>query len=175
MPTRVDVDQSAVLEAVVKQLINAYPGGGLSDKTCYLADEPDAPEDPVDDLYITVSMGNGTFNNALFVGGGPKQCSEETQVIVSIWCRVESDEPGHNKEALTNRNSGILRHKARVLRALAGADLQINYPENAGGTNNFLRQWLIPITATVPEKKNENGYSGLAIVFGADFDWDLTS
>lgn len=179
--TRVNVDQSTALKAVVDTLIKNYPDGTLSDKTCFAAYSMDKPENPSDDLYITVSLGGGKFNGALFVGGGPKQTCEECQVIISIWVRVATDQPGHDEDALSSRPLGILRIKANVLRALAqgpiggAADLQANYPEETGGTNNFLRQWLVPVLSTLPEKPDEDGYASIALTYQLDFDWDLTS
>lgn len=185
MPTRVDIDQSLVLTAIVKTLINNFPGKTLNDKTCYACLEPDAPENPIDDLYVTVSVGDGTFDGPLFTGGGPFQLCETCGVVVAIWRRAAMDQPAHGEELYGNLDLGILHDKRKVLVALAcgpdqkAADLFANYPEGGsagtGQVNNFLRNWLTPKIATNPKTDPKSGYVGLAIQFEATFDWDLTS
>lgn len=176
--SRVDVDQAAVLDAVVAQLIGncALPAGAqLTDKTCFITNYPELPTPATDDVMITVSPEGGTFQPELFIGGAQKQCTENSGILVSIWSRFKAERQFRDRQILCDEARGLLKIKKSVLRCLAGADLQANYPPGTGGTNAFLRQWLIPTQAFAPDHPKDEPYAGLTIRFSADFDWDLTS
>jgi len=176
--SRVDIDQAAVLDAVVKQLIDnmVLPSGdGLTDKTCFITIYPELPTGAQDEVIVTVSPEGGTFPAGMIIGGGQKQCTEESGILVSMWSRFKVDRQFRDRESLCNETRGLLKLKKSLLKALCAVDLQANYPPGTGGTNSFLRQYLIPTQAYAPDHPKEEPYAGLTIRFQADYDWDLTS
>lgn len=174
--TRVDVDQSTVLESIVNTLINTLtlPAGlGLTPKTCYLTLYPDLPLNTQDQLIITVSPEGGTFPEGMQVGGSQFQCTEEAHVLIGIWSRYKTDREGRDANVLNDMTKGILRTKGKVLRCLVGMDLQANYPPGSAGVVGFLREFLLAVNSYAPDHKPEDAYASVVLRFKISWDWNL--
>lgn len=175
--TRVDVTQDVVLDSVVNTLIQGItlPGGaGLTPKTCYITIYPEVPLNTQDQLIITVSPEGGSFDESMFIGGEQNQVVEVSSVLVGIWSRYKTDREGRDREVLCDQVRGLYPIKGKVLRCLAGVDLQVNYPAGTGGTVSFLREFLRPTRAYAPQHDKESPYAGQIIQFSLSWDWNLT-
>ena len=180
MSTRVDINETAVLEAFVSRLrgLTLAEGDGLTEKNCYIS-TTEEPNNWKDTVMVTVCPGDGIFPEAMQIGGGSNQCTEELGVVVTIWNRHTSAEAGNDESLLLDKIRGVYSIKSKILRRLVTADLEANYPEGTGGVNQFLRQLLLVVRCSKPVPMGVEGLSAnfmkMSITFKVSFDHDLTS
>jgi len=161
-----DITQSDVVKSLVTRLRDQL---SLNERQCYRTIHPlTKARTPPGDWWVTVSAGEGYFDAPLFEGGGRNQLSEDLQVTVTGYSRVRLDSTGHDEQLLDELERGLFHIKRRLLDAVAGIDLL-----DADG-NPFLREFLVPRSATRPEY-DEAEYTGwISIVFSMQYDWELT-
>ena len=153
----------AILTAVAVRLRDQL---SLDAATCYLALDPDSIPNPnPGTFFVVVSPTSGSFDEANFAGGGVSQATLQTSVIVRVYSPVQLDEPHHDTQWLTSTTVGIVEQMRRVLKALAGHDL-----ESSGA--QILAQPIFPQSQTFGRYSRALGYGEL--VFGIVFDWDLS-
>lgn len=180
MSTRVDINETAVLEAFVNRLrgLTLSEGNGLTEKNCYIS-TTDEPNNWKDTVMVTVCPGAGIFPEAFQVGGGQHQCNEELEIVVTIWDRHTSAEAGNDESLLIDKVRGVYSIKKKILRQLVTADLETNYPEGTGGVNQFLRDLVFVTRCSKPVPMGVEGlnanYMKMSISFKVSFDHDLTS
>jgi len=166
MADRIDTTQSLVLQRVVARLREALD---LPEGRCYETLEPLAdPEIPKGgDFFVTVSPGEGQFDEGMQDGGGRAQLMERSSVTVTAYTKIRLDRSDHATHLLQKIHRGVLPLKHKLLAVLAGEDLT----DEAG--NRLLRHPLYALQAWRPRYNRESGIAMIAVAFGTDFDWDL--
>lgn len=166
--SRIDAEQSDVLDAVVTRLQTALVLGG---RQCFPVARPqDVPTiPPGGDFFVTVAVGDGLFVDQEQAEGN---LTEDTDVVVSAYTRIKTDSTGHDKQLLMEEARGLLRIKRRLLAALSGQDLTTD------GGDTFLRQTCHARRAAAPDLVavgREGILCGvIRVVFGVPFDWTFT-
>ena len=102
-----------------------------------------------------------------------EQCYEQTDLIVTWYSRIRTDQTKSDAQLLKDNRRGLLAIKRKILQSLVGQDLQ------RPNGDYFLRN-LIYAKSSRPPSVVTHAKSGIAmgrmsIVFGFDFDHDLTS
>lgn len=165
--SRVDTTELTALTAIRDLLRTAFPE--LGSENVFLTLYPDAPEpEPSGEHFLSVAPGAGSFDEALFAGGGREQLCQVGEFQVTIYSRVQLDQSARDESILGHATEGLLVLKHRVLSALVGAD-----PALPGGAK-FSRELLRPIRAAAPEHDADRGIGWLSLAFALSFDWDLT-
>lgn len=176
--SRVDVTQSQAMEAVRLKLLEKFPA--LNDSTCFFSINPmQSVIPPGGDFWLTVSAGDGQFDQEMMDGSVADQCLEYGEVIVSAYSRIRLDRVGRDTSLMDDDARGLLSLKHQILKSLSGSDLLV--PEEEP-TDTFLRELLRPIRTTAPdvfEVANNPGRARMeigivSIVFSLHFDWDLS-
>lgn len=168
MATRIDVDQSTVLERIVAQLRSALD---MNERQVYETISPQfLPRIPTGgDFFIAVSPADSTFPEDEQT---PGNITEDWGVAVTAYTRIKLDSTDRDEKMLRDANRGLLAVKKRILAALVGQDLKTE----RGDT--FLRQMLYARSCSRPEPKElPKGDIPIGIItleFGVSFDWDLT-
>lgn len=178
--TRVDIDQSHVLDAFVLAIRNAAmpDGSRLNEKTCFLSMYPE-PYKFSDTVFVTVSPGEGKFGEGFQEGGGVHQTTEEMLIFVTIWSRHPPNQIGHDATGLVDPTRGLYSIKSKILRAICSQDLTANYPPGTQGVQQFLRNQVFAVGCTQPQmhkdEQQKGAYSFIILSFKISWDWDLTS
>lgn len=165
--SRVDVQQSIVLERIIARLRSALK---LNDRQVYeTLSEDFLPRIPVGgEYFVAVSLADGVFPEEEQV---PGNITEDSGVSVTAYTRIKLDSTDHAEEILRNARRGLLPIKRKILAALVGQDLMTE----EGDT--FLRQVLFARSCTRPQVKempdNRATIGVITIDFGVSFDWDL--
>jgi hypothetical protein len=164
---RVDVEQVAVLTAVVTRLQTVL---SLNDRNCYpVARSQDVPTiPPGGDYWLTVAPGGGTFVDEEQAAGN---VTEDSEIVVSGFTRIKTDSTSHDAYLLMDDARGLLAVKKLILGALVGQDLV----DEDG--NTFLR-WLLHARRCDGPDLIVAGRDGVncgvvRVSFGVQFDWSL--
>lgn len=165
--TYADSEQSAVLDALAKLLIDSIPV--LSTKNCFISILEDPPQMPSDDVFVTVAPTAGDFPEEFQDGGGPNQCTEYTGAIISIFSRFQANRPGQERDALSDFARGILKMKRLVLKAVVGKNLT-----SAADGNQVLRELIKAKKSSFPAYVNNEQLVKVGIEVSTPFDWNLT-
>ena len=164
---RVDLTQDLVLERIVAHLRGELK---LNDRTCYETFDPLSPRIPKGgDFFVTAAPGDGVF-----VEGeqAVDNVTEQWDVIVTAYSRIRLDSADHDQRLLHNPRRGLFELKRKILKALVGQDPTYK-------TDEFLRNLLYakrsprPQAVEIAGAKN-SGLALISVVFGVDWDWDLT-
>lgn len=165
---RIDVTGNVALASVVTHLRAVL---GFAPEQCYEVANPDAiPSIPITgDWWCTVAAGDGQFIEG---DQDESQCSEQTEVIVTGYTRILTDQTDHAEDLLHDSARGCMEMKRQILRALVGKDLVTD----TGDT--FLRQYVWAnrcSPATVGSLEGNDALIGrIQLTFRLEFDWDLT-
>lgn len=170
---RIDITQDKVIEAVVFHLRRDFE---LSDRQCFMTIDPQNPVVPIGgDYWLTVSPGDGQYDDELMAAMIVEQCVEHSIVSVFAYTRIQLDSTDHEALLLTEATRGLLTLKKRILRSMSGIDLKYDGDE-------FVRELLTATYAHAPSRGviEQNDGPGLTIgMIGLDFrtvfDWDLSS
>ena len=163
----VATDQITVLEAVIARLIKHVPG--LNASTCFLSLSDDPPPGVVHNLFVMVSPTNGRFDDGAFAGGAEHTVFENTGVAVTLCSKVLLDRAGQDAVLLTERVRGLLAIKRQVLLALL-----TNGPLQDPDGSDLLINLMAPLDSREPVYDTETRLGRIALVFSADFHWDMT-
>lgn len=165
MPSRVDVDLEAVLEAVAHELRVRL---GLTEDVCYWSLDDEGGGVPnAGDHWIVVSPSAGQFDQAAFDGGGAQQLTVETDIDVTLHAVCNLDEPGRDRERLMNRDHGLLGRLSKAIKALGGLDVLVS-------GNLVLRAQIFPRGFTRPRRDHDqDGWVSMTVAFAISFDWDM--
>lgn len=161
-----------VLNAVVSKLRSNIQILG-TETTCFISDTPEPSIECQDNLYATVSVGNGQFDQGLMDGGGNLQVVELMTLQVTVFSMIKLDRLEHFSSGMTNPRRGLLVLKQQILMALAGKNLD-------GGTYNgnsslLLLESLGPSRSVHPMSKGVNEKASFSLAFDAKFSWNLNS
>lgn len=163
---RADIEQGDVLERFVARISERL---SLEKGRCFIVAMPELRASPPGgEYFVTVAPGTGSFDVELQIGGGEFQCTEEWQVLVTVYSRIKLDQSGHDDRLLVDAGRGLYKLKRLVLKALVGNDLETD------GGDTFLRQLLYVISCGQPEYDKEKQIGWLSMVFGVSWDWDLS-
>ncbi len=169
---RVDANPADVFEALRLRIKTVL---SLTDSQCYMRTDPtDAPNFPIGgDYWVSISVGEGRFDDALFEGGGRNQCTVYFDCITTIFTRIQLDQTDHDEILMFNASRGLYRVLSNLLSSLAEHDLEV-------GGNNVLREPLPPTGIGYPTKGSPPGYEGehpnlawLSVNWRIGFDWLL--
>jgi len=165
--TRIDTTPDVILTRIVARLRAVLE---LPAHLCYETLEPlvDPPIIKGGDYLLTVSPGNGRFDEGMQIGGGAEQLMEQTSVVVTAYAKIALDPGDKATQILHAVNRGMLPIKKLILAALVGHDL-----EDADG-NQLLRQFLYALQSFKPQYNLESKIAMIAVGCGVDFDWDLS-
>lgn len=164
---RVDLTQDRVLEQIVAHLREELK---LNDRTCYETLDPLSPRIPKGgEYFVTVSPDDGVFVEGEQVA---PNVTEEWGVIVTAYSRIRLDSTDHDERLLYNARRGLFELKRKILKALVGQDLTYQGKE-------FLRNLFYAKHSSRPQAVEIAGTKGsglalISVVFGVDWDWDLT-
>lgn len=160
-----DTTFATVLTRVVARLQSSL---SLTDATCYLtADRRRQPMSPPSVAFYTVAPGPGDFDQGMLDGGGREQlCANPATLYVTIWTKVQRDEPGHATAMLTDATDGLVALMDGVLESLCTHALL------DGSGNEILREPLSPLGWEAPEELSRD-LDCLHIRLSAVFDWNL--
>jgi hypothetical protein len=165
---RIDSTQDAILKAVVDRLREILQ---LSKALCYETLEPlvDPPIPKGGEYFLTVSPGDSVFDEALQAGGGRFQLTEMGSVTVTAYAKIRLDAGDRVTEVLHTVGRGMMPIKLRILDALVGHDLA-----DAAG-DLLLRHPIYAMRSWRPQYNAESGIARVAVGFGTDFDWDMST
>jgi len=148
--------------------------------TCFISDQPIPVSIPAGGGHcLTVSIGNGSFDQSLFAGGGHAALNEDSEIIVTIMIRISLDRVPQAERALISLDRGIIsRWKRDVLKALLLSDPNLGAAsqpwEPLIGDKPLCREQIRPVTATSPaDVPGHQGWVGMQIAFAVSFDWEL--
>lgn len=165
--TRIDTTQAMILSRIVARLRDVLE---LPEHRCYETLEPlvDPPIPKGGDYFLTVSPGDGRFDEGMQVGGGAAQLMEMSSVTVTAYARIALDPADRATQILQKVNRGMLPLKQAILVALVGHDLADEED------NTLLRAQLYAVQAWRPRYMPDSKIAMIAVGFGTDFDWDLS-
>ena len=164
----VNVTGNTVLASVVSWLRSAL---NFQPEQCYEVANPDEiPSVPIaGHWWCTVAGGDGQFVEG---NQDASQCSEQTEVIVTAYTRIQTDMTDHAENLLHDPARGCFEMKRRLLKALCG--VQLVTPSG----DLFLRQSVWASRSSPPRngKHSETGeFIGMIqLAFRIEFDWDLS-
>jgi len=162
---RINVDQIAVLEAVVARLISQI--SEFDANSCFISLDPIPIPIPTQPLFCTVGITESSFDQGIIEGGGQAACAEDSGVIVTVANRVMLDKVHTHKVALEESARGLLTFKKKILKALVSHDL-------LSGSDTFLRNLMMPLSGAAPGSNAKDRINWISVVFSTDFDWDLS-
>jgi hypothetical protein len=158
--------QVAVLDAVIQRLIAEIPS--LTPSTCFLSLDPEPTIALSSQVFVTVAPLGGQFDQGVFDGHGAFGILEHSGVLVSAWSSMRLDQNEHAAAVLSDESRGLLVLKQRILKALAGHDLQ-----DADG-NSLLTALMEPRSAQHPQRAAfGERHVGFTLAFATPFDWDI--
>lgn len=165
--TRIDTTQDTILTQIVARLRDVLD---LPAHRCYETLEPltDPPVPKGGEYFLTVSPGDGHFDEGMQAGGGAAQLMERSSVSVTAYAKIALDPGDQATEILHEVSRGMLPIKKGILRALVGHDLQDE------DDNYLLRSQLYALQSWRPRYLPDAKIAMIAVGFGTDFDWDLT-
>lgn len=170
--------QADILIAFRDRLITDCPG--LTDLSCFISDQPIPNSIPGGGYCVTVSMGDGTFDQQLFLGAGAVTLCEESQIIVTVLSQIVLDRIPQAEKAMLDEDRGLVANwKRNILRTLLLNDPSAG-PESkpwepAKGDKPLCRNFPRPTHASSPgDVPGKAGWIGCQITFAVDFDWDLS-
>lgn len=165
--SRIDTTQDVILTRIVARLRDAL---SLPAHRCYETLEPlvDPPIPKGGDYFLTVSPGDGRFDEGMQVGGGIGQLMELSSVTVTAYAKIALDPGDQATQILHKVSRGTLPIKGLILGALVGHDLA----DESG--NYLLRQHIYALQAWRPRYNPDSKIAMIAVGFGVDFDWDAT-
>lgn len=163
--TRIDTTQDVILTRIVARLRSYL---GLPEHRCYETLEPlvDPPVPKGGDYFLTVSPGDGTFDEEMQVGGGQDQLTELSSVTVTGYAKIALDPGDQATQILHKVSRGMLPIKQGILSALAAHDLL----DSSG--NQILRSYMHALRSWRPRYDPDSKIAMIAVSFGTDFDWD---
>lgn len=162
---RINVSQATVLDAVVARLISQIPDFNAAN--CFISAVPSPELQNAHNLFCTVWVTEGKFDESIIEGAGQEACAENAGVLVTVSNKVKLDQKHHHKMILEEASRGLLVLKRLILKALVVHDL-------ATGSDTFLRNLTMPTSSPQPGYDEKAGVAWLPIVFSTDFDWDLS-
>jgi hypothetical protein len=169
--------QPDILVAFRDRLISAVPG--CTDLTCFISDQPIPAMIPGGGSCVTVSIGEGVFDQQLFTGGGAATLCEEFQVVITAMTQVVLDRIPQAERALLEDDRGLLvKWKVALLRALLLEDYTLGLDskpwEPAIDDQPLCRELIRPVHSSAPgDIPNKPGWIGFQLTFSTSFDWDL--
>ena len=166
--TRIDITQTVVVRRIVARLRDVLD---LPDHRCYETLEPlvDPPIPKGGEYFLTVSPGDGRFDVPMQEAAGAAQLMELASVTVTAYAKIALDPGDRATEILHKVARGMLPIKGDILRALVGHDLV----DEDG--NTFLRAYLYAMQSWRPRYNADTKIAMIAVAFGTDYDWDLSS
>jgi len=165
--SRIDTTEDIVLTRIVARLRSELT---LPDHRCYETLEPlvDPPVPKGGDYFLTVSPGDGRFDEGMQVGGGADQLMEMSSVTVTAYSKIVLDPGDRATQILHKVSRGMLPIKKLILGSLVGHDLL------DGDGNSLLRAYLYAIQSWRPRYNKDSKIAMIAVGFGTDYDWDLS-
>ena len=163
---RVDITEAEVMEIVIDHLRTTLE---LNERQCYETVSPlTPPKNPLSEWWLTVSPGEGNFDEAMQSGGGRHQVTEEWQLLVTGYARVRLDSTDHDMQLLREVNRGLLHIKRRILWAMAQVDLH-----KIDSDDTFQLKYLVVRHAGKPEYDEDRQTGWQTVFFEMSHDWDL--
>jgi len=163
--------QDVILAAVVERLHTQIDE--LTEDTCILTEDPYPSHSPPGDVFVTVSIGDGNFDEGMFAAGGVEQVFERSAIVVTVFSRVSTDRKDEATGVLLDPERGMLSvWKRKVLQAI----LKDNWDPVDGNTGlELTRNMFAPLSAGAPQRVEDDGisYSMMSLVFSMDYDWNL--
>ena len=168
--------QADILIAFRDRLRMACPG--CTDLSCFISDQPMPAFIPAGGHCVTISIGDGIFDQKLFTGGGSSTLNEDSQVVITVMHQIVIDRIPQAEAVLTDECRGLLAFwKFQVLRTLllADPDEADSKPwEPAIGDKPLCREHIRPVHTSAPgEVPGKPSWYGFNITFAVSFDWDL--
>ena len=194
---RVDITEAEVMEIVIDHLRTTLE---LNERECYETVSPLTPPlTPLSEWWLSVSPGEGNYDEAMQSGGGRNQVTEEWQLLVTGYTRIRLDSTDRDMQLLREANRGLLQIKRRILDTMAQVDLRKPFPntsiagwddmttaekiiaarEAARGRlantlgDTFQRKYLVVRHAGKPEYDEKNQVGWQTVFFEMSHDWDL--
>lgn len=165
---RIDVTQEEVLGYLVRHLRLALD---LNERNCFETINPMGVKlPPGGEMFVTVAPGKGQF---VVEEQAPEQCTEQWDVIVTVYSRIRLDSTGHDQALFRDAARGLLGMKRKVLEVTVGVDLATDGHTPPAQPDTFLRQWLHAVSSTPPDYDAQQEIGWLSITFGVDYDWQL--
>lgn len=166
--------QKQVLETVRSVLIAELNDTRLTEKSVFMTLEPNPEVSERDDIFITISPGDGQFEQDGLEGAGQDLCIENGSVILAVYTRQQLDKLGEHERILLGENNG---HKARSILDIKRRLLQIftdRMLHDGNEDNPILVNRMQPVHATKPQAIPQLRRADLGLIFTTDFAWDLS-
>jgi hypothetical protein len=171
--------QDEILVAIRDRIREVVPDCA-QDKHCFIADQP-IPAGaifPTVSHFVTIAVGAGSFDQALFTGGGHRTCNEDLQIIVTPIVQMNLDRLPAGEQRLLHARRGMSIWKRNLLSALLldNAEDPTNPKiwEPVVSQRPLLRSPLRPLHSTeVADVPGGLGHYGMHLTFGCSFDWKL--
>ncbi len=170
---RSNAQQTEVLKAIVDHYRTTL---SLDNARAFLSIESVSARIPRSgDWWLTISPGEGNFDQEMIAAGVVEQCTEDSRFIVSGHLRQFLDPTDEDAELLVGNTESLLNLKRTILKTICGVDLLV-------GGNTFSRELISPLSVRAPilyePIDQEEGGLQIAVIsvtFGLSFDWDLTT
>lgn len=153
-----------IYPAIVARLIAQISGQNVANT--YHAIDPDDVGGP-GEFTMVISPASGTFDEAMFEGGGQSQLTANGGCIVKIHSPVVLDEVKRDAIALNDAAKGLWFKAKQVIAALADWS-----PGTAG--SELTRNPLYPKAYAFTKDRTTGRTSAIELHFGLDFDWDVS-
>lgn len=159
-----------VLLAIVAKIqlnVSVFTDGTV----CFVSDTPLPSPDIQDELFCTVSPGEGHYDLGLIDGFGNLAVAENSNVVVSVFSRMQQDQLERCITTLTDSERGLLIIKQQILAALAGKNLDGG--EYLGNPCNLLMEALTPTRVRHVPRDSLDAFAYFSLYFDAKFNWNL--
>lgn len=162
---RRDSNPSEILLALKARLIDQVDSA--NDVTCIINADPDQVPEPMpgEFHYVITPSPSFTFDDAMFTGGGQRQCTTNWIFAVTVHSRNNQDHTGSDEIFITSKEFGVFYRIGEVLKALAEYDLTDEHD------NPILNQPIYPYSGNFHRPTEREG--SVQIGFSLQFDWDL--
>jgi len=167
----------SLLTAIEKRLQDKL---ALDQARCFISDAIIPPE-LLDEFCVTISFGDGKFDEALFEGGGHLTLAERCSIYVGIFRTYRVDRNDQSRLAMISKEKGLFaRDKRSVLRALLvddPSDTPTAPWQPVYNNQQILRDDLLPVSCTRPQPAGpadgDPDHLYIVLTFSAYFDWSL--
>jgi hypothetical protein len=167
--SHVATTKTEIAQAIVDRLVDQVAEFNRTTLFLSIAPDPDDLPSIQHNLFGTVAVSAGNFDEAVFVGGGQNTVFYNGSIAVTIFSKIQTGRPGVSTDLVSDRARGLWEIERKVLRALAGHAIQ-NPDGDPIGT-----EYLQPLSDSDARREDVTKTGDLQVVFALAFEWDLTT
>lgn len=156
-------------------LIDGLDDPQFTDKTVFYSMDPHPRANVRENVFITLSPGEGSFDQEILTGAGQEDCRESSSVIMSVFSQQRTDQIGRADDTFlgledNDKSRSLFDLKRRLLKLFVNRMLYDPVDEK-----RLLTEPMQPHHASHPTLIDPEGRRPtFSLIFSLDFAWDLT-